>query len=73
MSAWKTIALDDFELGVTLGTGSYGRVRIAKNKKTNEYFALKILKKAEIIKLKQVDHVVSEYTILGDIDHPSLV
>jgi serine/threonine protein kinase len=48
-------------------------VRLAKNKKTNEYFAMKILKKADIIKLKQVDHVISENTILADIDHPFLV
>ena len=53
--------------------GSFGRVRLAKNKKTGEYFAMKILKKADIIKLKQVDHVISENTILADIDHPFLV
>jgi serine/threonine protein kinase len=34
---------------------------------------MKILKKADIIKLKQVDHVISENTILADIDHPFLV
>lgn len=34
---------------------------------------MKILKKADIIKLKQVDHVISENTILADIDHPYLV
>jgi serine/threonine protein kinase len=46
---------------------------LARNKKTGEYFAMKILKKADIIKLKQVDHVISENTILADIDHPFLV
>ncbi len=34
---------------------------------------MKILKKADIIKLKQVDHVISENTILADIEHPFLV
>lgn len=53
--------------------GSFGRVRLCRNKKTGEYFAMKILKKADIIKLKQVDHVISENTILADIDHPFLV
>ena len=48
-------------------------MRLARNKKTGEYFAMKILKKADIIKLKQVDHVISENTILADIDHPFLV
>ena len=46
---------------------------MAKAKKDGDYTALKILKKADIIKLKQVDHVISENTILIDIDHPFLV
>ena len=53
--------------------GSFGRVLLAKNKKNGEFFAMKRLKKADIIKLRQVDHVISENTILADIDHPFLV
>jgi len=34
---------------------------------------MKILKKAEIIRLKQVDHVISENTILANIQHPFIV
>lgn len=86
MASKRKVNLHDYELTTTLGTGkpssppyspfilgSFGRVRLAKNKKTGEYFAMKILKKADIIKLKQVDHVISENTILADIDHPFLV
>ena len=83
MASKKKVSLADYDLTTTLGTGkalfywgwigSFGRVRLAKNKKTNEFFAMKILKKADIIKLKQVDHVISENTILADIDHPFLV
>ncbi len=46
---------------------------LAKNKKTGEFSAMKRLKKADIIKLRQVDHVISENTILSNIDHPFLV
>jgi len=70
MSAKKGIKLSDYSVGVTLGTGSFGRVKLCKHKKTGEFSALKILKKHDIIKLKQVDHVISENTILIDIDHP---
>lgn len=63
----------DYELSTTLGTGSFGRVMLAKNKKTGEFYAMKRLKKADIIKLRQVDHVISENTILADIEHPFLV
>lgn len=46
---------------------------LAKNKKSGEYFAMKRLKKADILKLHQTDHVISENTILADIEHPFLV
>ena len=46
---------------------------LAKNKRTGEFYAMKRLKKSDIIKLRQVDHVISENTILADIDHPFLV
>ena len=37
---------------------------------SDEAFAMKRLKKADIIKLRQVDHVISENTILADIKFP---
>ena len=38
----RSINLSDYEMGETLGTGSFGRVKIAKNKKTGEFVAIKI-------------------------------
>jgi serine/threonine protein kinase len=67
------LELGNFEIMQTLGTGSFGRVRLAKNKTSQEFVALKILKKSEILKLKQVDHVISEFNILRNINHPFLV
>jgi len=48
-------------------------VKLAKNKATGKYVALKQLKKAEIIRLKQVDHIINENTILANVDHPLIV
>jgi protein kinase A len=48
-------------------------VRLARVKQTGNYVALKILKKSEILKLKQVDHVISEFSVLRIINHPFLV
>ena len=73
MASKKAVNLTDYDLTTTLGTGSFGRVMLCKNKKSGEYMAMKRLKKAEIIKLRQTDHVISENTILADIDHPFLV
>jgi serine/threonine protein kinase len=69
----KKLKLTEFELGQTLGTGSFGRVKIGKQKSTGKYYAIKILKKSDIIKLKQVDHIMNEVRILSIIDHPYLV
>lgn len=69
----KKIKLSDYTIERTLGTGSFGRVKLAKNKTNGKYVAIKILKKAEIIKLKQVDHILNEIKILTLIDHPFLV
>lgn len=44
MSNWNRINYNNYELGETLGTGSYGRVKVAKDKATGEIYALKILK-----------------------------
>jgi len=75
MESFKStkIKLSDYDIFQTLGTGTFGRVRLAKSKATGEFFALKMLKKAEIIKNKQVDHIINENTILSNIEHPLLI
>ena len=69
----KIMNLNDYELGDTIGTGSFGRVRIAKNKKTSHYVAMKIMKKHEILRLKQADHIANEIKILAMIEHPFVI
>lgn len=65
--------LDDFEIGVTLGTGSFGRVRFVTHKESNTHWAIKILKKSEVMRLAQVEHVLSEKSILESCKHPFIV
>jgi serine/threonine protein kinase len=55
------------------GTGTFGRVRLAKSKKEEKYFALKQLKKSEVVRLKQVEHVGAERQLLANVDHPYIV
>ena len=66
----KKIVLSDYDILQTIGTGSFGRVKLCKQKRGCKFQALKILKKNEILRLKQVDHIMSEITILAEIDHP---
>lgn len=69
----KNLTLEQFEVGVTLGTGSFGRVRFATHKETNTYWAIKMLRKAEVVRLQQVEHILSEKSILLCLDHPFIV
>jgi len=63
-----------FTIGATLGTGTFGRVRLVSyDFKKIQYFALKMLKKTEIIRLKQVEHIKAEKNILTRINHPFIV
>ncbi|CAF0763798.1 unnamed protein product [Rotaria sordida] len=56
--AKQTAKLDEFNLQRTVGTGSFGRVMIAQH--SNQTLALKIMEKQTIVKLKQVEHTLSE-------------
>jgi len=68
-----SLSLTDFDVGVTLGTGSFGRVRFVTHKSTGSFWAIKMLKKAEVIRLQQVEHMISEKNILTHLDHPFIV
>lgn len=67
------LGFNDFVILQTLGTGSFGRVHLVKLRSTGKFFAMKVLKKAEVVRLKQVEHTINEKTILEQIDHPYLV
>lgn len=69
----KKVKLKKYEFGRLLGSGAFGRVKIAKNKETGKYTAIKILTKKELIKQQQVDHIYNEVKILSMMDHPFIV
>jgi len=69
----NTAGLDDFDRIKTLGTGSFGRVMLVQHKATKEYYAMKILDKQKVVKLKQVEHTLNEKKILAAISFPFLV
>jgi hypothetical protein len=70
----KNCKLEDFELDRTIGTGSFGRVMIVyvKRNRTQRY-AMKMLKKENIVKMKQVEHTLNEKKILCSVDFPFIV
>ena len=65
--------LQNYNVGVTLGTGSFGRVRFATDMETGAPYAIKMLKKVEVVRLEQVEHIQSEKAILAALDFPYIV
>lgn len=72
-TATSNASLEDFDRMKTLGTGSFGRVMLVQHKASKEYFAMKILDKQKIVKLKQVEHTLNEKKILHSISYPFVV
>jgi len=65
--------LEDFHLLNTIGKGTFARVCLCKQDTSPDYFALKVMSKDHLIKLDQVEHVISEKDILERVRHPFLV
>ena len=65
--------LSDFTIQRTLGTGSFGRVHLVQSKHNQRFYAIKVLKKAQVVKMKQVEHTNDERRMLQKVRHPFLV
>jgi protein kinase A len=65
--------LQDFTLQRTLGTGSFGRVHLVQSKHNQRFYAVKVLKKAQVVKMKQVEHTNDERRMLQQVKHPFLI
>lgn len=64
---------EDFTLQRTLGTGSFGRVHLVQSKHNHRFYAMKVLKKAQVVKMKQIEHTNDERRMLNRVRHPFLV
>lgn len=66
-------SLTDFQIQRTLGTGSFGRVHLVQSKHNQRFYAVKVLKKAQVVKMKQVEHTNDERRMLQQVKHPFLI
>ncbi|SMQ49329.1 unnamed protein product [Zymoseptoria tritici ST99CH_3D7] len=65
--------LNDFQISRTLGTGSFGRVHLVQSKHNSRFYAVKVLKKAQVYKMKQVEHTNDERKMLQRCRNPFLI
>ncbi|KAL3642906.1 hypothetical protein CASFOL_013721 [Castilleja foliolosa] len=61
------ISVDDFELLTIIGRGAFGEVRLCREKLTGNIYAMKKLKKSEMLNKGQVEHVKSERNCLAEV------
>ncbi|KAH0661108.1 hypothetical protein KY290_027075 [Solanum tuberosum] len=64
---------DDFELLTMIGKGAFGEVRICREKTTGQVYAMKKLKKSEMLRRGQVEHVKAERNLLAEVDSDCIV
>ena len=67
------IGLEDFTLIKVLGRGAFGKVMLCEKKDSKKVFAVKSLRKEDIIAKDQLDYIKTERKILEQIHHPFLV
>ncbi|KAJ8535498.1 hypothetical protein K7X08_023218 [Anisodus acutangulus] len=61
------ICVDDFELLTIIGRGAFGEVRLCREKKSGNIYAMKKLKKSEMLIRGQVEHVRAERNLLAEV------
>ncbi|XP_022771289.1 serine/threonine-protein kinase tricorner-like isoform X2 [Durio zibethinus] len=64
---------DDFELLTMIGKGAFGEVRVCREKTTGQVYAMKKLKKSEMLRRGQVEHVKAERNLLAEVDSNCIV
>lgn len=67
------MTVEDFELMKVVGKGSFGKVMMVKKKDNGKIYAMKVLKKDQLVKRRQVAHTQTERKVLQNIDHPFIV
>ena len=70
------MALENFRLLSVLGRGHFGKVILSQYRNTGEYFAIKALKKGDIIARDEVESLLSEkriFEVANTTRHPFLV
>ncbi|KAG9454936.1 hypothetical protein H6P81_007840 [Aristolochia fimbriata] len=62
-----------YELGRTIGEGTFAKVKFARNIETGEPVAIKILDKEKVLKHKMVEQIKREIATMKLIKHPNVV
>ncbi|GMH00379.1 hypothetical protein Nepgr_002218 [Nepenthes gracilis] len=62
-----------YELGRTLGEGSFAKVKYAKNVETGDPVAIKVLNRDKVLRHKMVEQIKREISTMKVIRHPNVI
>ncbi|KAK2645925.1 hypothetical protein Ddye_021120 [Dipteronia dyeriana] len=62
-----------YEVGRTIGEGTFAKVKFAQNRETGESVAMKVMAKTTVLKHKMVDQIKREISIMKLVRHPNIV
>ncbi|MBA0662595.1 hypothetical protein Goklo_006686 [Gossypium klotzschianum] len=72
-SAASKTRVGKYELGRTLGEGSFAKVKFAKNIEAGENVAIKIVDKEKVLKHKMIGQIKREISTMKLIRHPNVI
>ncbi|XP_071444461.1 serine/threonine-protein kinase N isoform X5 [Hetaerina americana] len=75
-SQYSGMSMENFRLISVLGRGHFGKVILSQYRNTGEYFAIKALKKGDIIARDEVESLLAEkriFEVANNMRHPFLV
>ena len=67
------VSPSDFELLTVIGKGAYGRVLQVREAATGQIYAMKVLKKGQVLHRNNFEYVREERNIMSQTDHPFVV
>ncbi|KAL5222700.1 hypothetical protein ABZP36_027413 [Zizania latifolia] len=62
-----------YEVGRTIGEGTFAKVKFAQNTETGESVAMKVLDRSSILRHKMADQIKREISIMKLVRHPNVV
>ncbi|XWS37696.1 hypothetical protein CRYUN_Cryun19dG0067200 [Craigia yunnanensis] len=66
-------SIEDFEILKPISRGAFGRVFLSRKRATGDFFAIKVLKKADMIRKNAVESILAERNILISVRNPFVV
>ncbi|WOL06853.1 hypothetical protein Cni_G15587 [Canna indica] len=67
------VLMQKYEVGRMLGKGTFAKVYYARNIKTSQSVAIKVIDKERVLKVGLVDQIKREISILSLVRHPNIV